>query len=233
MLDGFHATKHALRFGADMPLIVSADKAGTIALAESLASDLIDTLMSAVVEIPRDLYAELVPKPHPTATAAWARRPAESFYAGIRGSAIRPSPAVVLDNPRNLGNVGAVIRLAAGMGSSGVLTTGDMDPWHPQVIRGSAGLHFAVPVTKIGIEALPPGPLLALDPEGDDMRRMKIPDNTLVAFGSERHGISSELRKRADLLLAIPMQPKVSSYNLATSVAMVLYHWTLQNAGAR
>jgi RNA methyltransferase, TrmH family len=88
-------------------------------------------------------------------------------------------------------------------------------------------------VTKIGIETLPSGPLLALDPEGDDLRRMKIPDNALVAFGSERHGISSELRKRASQLLAIPMQPKVSSYNLATSVAMVLYHWTLQNSGAR
>jgi tRNA(Leu) C34 or U34 (ribose-2'-O)-methylase TrmL len=27
-------------------------------------------------------------------------------------------------------------------------------------------------------------------------------------------------------LLALPMRPQVSSYNLATSVAMTLYHWS-------
>jgi tRNA(Leu) C34 or U34 (ribose-2'-O)-methylase TrmL len=31
-------------------------------------------------------------------------------------------------------------------------------------------------------------------------------------------------------MLAIPMQPRVSSLNLATSVAVTLYAWRLRNA---
>jgi tRNA G18 (ribose-2'-O)-methylase SpoU len=72
---------------------------------------------------------------------------------------------------------------------------------------------------------LPPGPLYVLDPEGQDIRSVAIPDDALMAFGSERHGISPELRSRATTLVALPMRPQVSSYNLATSVAMALFHW--------
>jgi RNA methyltransferase, TrmH family len=33
------------------------------------------------------------------------------------------------------------------------------------------------------------------------------------------------VRKRATRLVALPMRPQVSSYHLATSVAMALFHW--------
>src|SRR5690606_19250193 len=64
------------------------------------------------------------------------------------------------------------------------------------------------------------------DPEGQDIRGIELPDDALLAFGSERSGLSPELRARADHLVALPMRPQVSSYNLATSVAMALYHWS-------
>lgn len=46
-----------------------------------------------------------------------------------------------------------------------------------------------------------------------------------MVFGSERHGVSAALRDRADALVSLPMRAQVSSYNLATSVGMALYHW--------
>lgn len=138
---------------------------------------------------------------------------------------------MVLDHPRNLGNAGAVIRLAAGFGATGVVTIGPLDPWHPTVVRGGAGLHFATAVERLTADELPAGPLFALDPEGDDIRGVKLPDDAVLAFGSERSGLSAELRARTDHLLSLPMRPQVSSYNLATSVAMTLYHWSA-GAGA-
>ena len=30
-----------------------------------------------------------------------------------------------------------------------MLTSGHNDPWHPDAIRGAAGLHFALPVARI------------------------------------------------------------------------------------
>ncbi|MEV7559892.1 RNA methyltransferase [Streptomyces sp. NPDC089795] len=222
LLDGFHALKHALRFGADVRTVIAEDPAAVRALARELAPD----VEGAVVRLARraDLK-EVLPRVHPTGVAALAVRPDRAAGIAGLGRLPRPAPVVVLDNPRNLGNVGAVVRLAAGFGATGVVTRGDLDPWHPNVVRAGAGLHYATTVERLALDELPPGPLYALDPEGADIRALTLPDDALLAFGSERHGISPELRARADHLVSLPMRPQVSSYNLATSVAMTLFHW--------
>ncbi|MER5541647.1 TrmH family RNA methyltransferase [Streptomyces sp. NPDC002589] len=226
LLDGFHALKHALRFGAEVPVAVTTDRGATLALAEELAGDVRDALDGLLTQVSAETYASLVPRPHPTGVAALAVRPSREANLRTLARIPRSAPVVVLDNPRNLGNAGAVIRLAAGFGATGVVTTGTLDPWHPTVVRGGAGLHFATAVERLGVDELPAGPLFALDPEGEDIRSTKLPDDAVLAFGSERSGLSAELRARADHLLALPMRPQVSSYNLATSVAMTLYHWS-------
>ncbi|GJF21297.1 TrmH family RNA methyltransferase [Streptomyces sp. HO565] len=226
LLDGFHALKHALRFGAGVPVAVTSDRAAVLALADELAPDVREALDGLLTEVPHAAYTSLVPRPHPTAVAALAVRPSREAALRTLAHTPRTSPVVVLDQPRNLGNAGAVIRLAAGFGATGVVTTGPLDPWHPTVVRGGAGLHFATAVERLDVAQLPAGPVFALDPEGEDIRGLKLPDDALLAFGSERSGLSGELRARADHLVALPMRPQVSSYNLATSVAMTLYHWS-------
>ncbi|MGP3978674.1 TrmH family RNA methyltransferase [Streptomyces sp. 8N114] len=221
LLDGFHALKHALRFGARVPVALTTDRGAALALAEELAPDLTGTLDELLGEVPGTTLRALVPRPHPTGVAALALRDAVTLPAAPD----REGPLVVLDNPRNLGNVGAVVRLAAGAGAGGVLTTGDVDPWHPAAVRAGAGLHFATPVERRPVAELPDGPLLAFDPEGADLRSVTLPAGAMLAFGSERRGLSAQMRARADRLVALPMRPQVSSYNLATSVAMALYHW--------
>jgi TrmH family RNA methyltransferase len=226
LLDGFHALKHAVRFHARVPVAVTTDRQAALSLADELAPDVRDTLDALLAEVPEDTYQTLVPRPHPTGVAALAVRPAREANLETLRRTPRRAPVVVLDNPRNLGNAGAVIRLAAGFGATGVVTTGTLDPWHPTVVRGGAGLHFATAVERLSVAELPPGPLFALDPEGEDIRGLKVPDDALLAFGSERTGLSAELRDRTDHLVSLPMRPQVSSYNLATSVAMTLYHWS-------
>lgn len=227
LLDGFHALKHAVRFGAEVTVAVTVDRGATLALADELAPDVRRALDALLTEVPEPVYASLVPRPHPTAVAALAVRPSRAAHLERLALMPRTAPVVVLDQPRNLGNAGAVIRLAAGFGATGVVTTGTLDPWHPTVVRAGAGLHFATAVERVTVGELPPGPLFALDPEGDDIRGTKLPDGAVLAFGSERSGLSADLRARADHLLSLPMRPQVSSYNLATSVAMTLYHWSL------
>ncbi|MDT0446046.1 TrmH family RNA methyltransferase [Streptomyces johnsoniae] len=219
LLDGFHALKHALRFGAEVPLAVAEDRAAALDLARDLAPDLHPRLAELLTPVPPRDLAALVPRPHPTGVAALAR-PAPRPPVPGRG------PVVVLENPRHLGNIGAVIRLAAGAGAAGVITTGTADPWHPAVLRAAAGLHYATAVDRAGgLDTLPPGPLYGLDPAGTDIRSVPVPDGALLAFGSERPGLSPALKERATGLVALPMREGVSSYNLATSVAMALFHW--------
>ncbi|MCT2589110.1 TrmH family RNA methyltransferase [Streptomyces sp. N2-109] len=232
LLDGFHALKHALRFGAEIPLALAQDRTAALALAAELAPDLAGRLDGMLRQVPPETLRELLPRPHPTGVAALAvrgsghRAPVPGEQPGARTP--RTAPLIVLDNPRHLGNIGAVIRLAAGCGAAGVLTTGTVDPWHPAVVRASAGLHFATAVERRLPAELPAGPTYALDPAGADLRTLTLPDEALLVFGSERSGLSPELRARADQLVALPMRPQVSSYNLATSVAMTLYHWMAQ-----
>jgi tRNA G18 (ribose-2'-O)-methylase SpoU len=194
---------------------VAIDRAAVLALARDLAPDIADRLDALLVEGP---LARLVPCVHPTGVAALAA------YPKVELPSPRQAPLVLLDNPRHLGNIGAVVRLAAGFSAAGVVTTGSVDPWHPSVVRAAAGLHFATPVLRV--TAPPSGPLYVLDPSGTDIRALAFPDDAVLAFGSERHGVSAEVRAAATELVAIPMRPGVSSFNLATSVAMALFHWS-------
>jgi TrmH family RNA methyltransferase len=113
-----------------------------------------------------------------------------------------------------------------------VLTTGAHDPWDPAALRGSAGLHFALPVGRVREDLLDGRPLLALDPDGDVLDPGRLPPGAVLAFGTERHGLSEELLARADARLRLPMRPGVSSLNLATAVSAVLFAWRLANPDA-
>lgn len=220
LLDGFHAVKHALRFGADLPAIITLDRPAALALASALAPDLRAVLAERLTEVDAATFTRLAG--HRTGVAALGMRPSWSLES-LSTAQRRGAPLVFLDEPRHLGNYGAVVRVAAGLGAAGVASTGSVDPWHPAVVRGSAGLHFALPVLRLSTVDDLDGPLVALDAAGRDARGFAIPDGAILAFGSERRGLSSKIRDRAGVLLALPMRPGVASYNLASAVAMVLY----------
>lgn len=222
VLEGFHALKHALRFGADVREALAADPAGLERLAAELAPDLAGSLPSRVTEVDEDLIARLVPQAPRTGVVAIAERPWLDLQAVLADP--RPAPLVLLEDPRTMGNMGACVRVAAAADAAGVLTTGGNDPWHPDALRGAAGLHYALPVAPL--EKLPgelDRPLVAIDPGGEDLRPGALPERAILAFGTERHGLSEELLGRADARLGIPMREGVSSLNLATAVAAVLF----------
>lgn len=232
ILEGFHALKHALRFGAVVTHAVTSDPDELAALAVALAPDVADELTRRCVPLPAaELRALGFSRPPHTGVVAIARRPRFSLRALLDGGApgdssgaARAAPVVLLEDPRHLGNVGAVVRVAAAAGAAGVVTTGARDPWDPAALRGAAGLHFALPVGRAedGFD-LAPRPLVALDPDGEPLGSAPLPPGALLAFGTERHGLSAALLARADARLRIPMRPGVSSLNLATAIAAVLY----------
>ncbi|MBB4664910.1 TrmH family RNA methyltransferase [Conexibacter arvalis] len=258
VLEGFHALKHALRFGAAIDAAAASDPDGLAALARELAPDVAAELTALAVAVPREELRRLAPRLPHTEVVAVARRPAFSPAAAL---AARPErPAVLLEDPRHLGNVGAVVRVAAAADAAAVVTTGPRDPWDPAAVRGAAGLHFALPVGSLGADAAAAlaaldaasgvagaeaagagaadagaaeragspsarrsRPLVALDPAGEPLGAAPLPAGALLAFGTERHGLSEALLARADRRLALPMRAGVSSLNLATAVAAVLY----------
>jgi TrmH family RNA methyltransferase len=224
VVEGFHALKHALRFGAVVEEVVAVQPQELERLALELAPDLAGTLAARAGGVDAETLARMVPHAPRTGVVAIVRRPSIDLVAVLAEA--RPAPVVLLEDPRTMGNMGACVRVAAAAGAAAVLTTGSNDPWHPEALRGAAGLHFALPVARLErLEALPPGdrPLVAVDPEGEAIGLAELRPRSILAFGTERYGLSEELLERADVRLAIPMREGVSSLNLATAVAAVLY----------
>lgn len=228
VLEGFHPLKHAMRFSANVLEVVTSDAAALERLAGALAPELAPRLRKLAREIDPAAFEQLAPLTPSTGVMALAERP--SIDAGATLADTREAPVVLLEDPRDLGNMGACVRVAAAADAAGVLSTGSHDPWHPDALRGSAGLHYALPVARLAsLQELEGAgrPLLALDPDGEALDPARLPPRSVLAFGTERHGLSEELLASADARIAIPMRAGVSSLNLATSVAAVLFAWRL------
>jgi TrmH family RNA methyltransferase len=244
VLEGFHPLKHALRFGASVVEVVCRDVDALDRLAEQLAPDQAGRMHELARAVPGEVFEQLAPLPPTTGVISLAERPVVDA-ATVLGSG-RPGPVVLLEDPRDLGNMGACVRVAAAADVAGVLTTGSHDPWAPDALRGAAGLHYALPVARLerlgdldgdadaassGAETAPVERLLlALDPDGEPLVPRELPARAVLAFGTERYGLSEELLARADARVSIPMREGVSSLNLATSVAAVLFAWRLNAA---
>jgi TrmH family RNA methyltransferase len=221
VLEGFHPIKHALRFGAEIVEVVVVEPERVQRLVAALSPD-IGTRLSGLIEtVPPEVFDELSPSPPATGIIAVARRPPVDIRRVLDDPG--PEPMVFLERVTSIWNIGAVVRVAAAAGAAGLFTTGLHDPWHPNALRTAAGLQYALPVTKV--DELPPSDrtIIAVDPEGEPLGSAPIPPRALLAFGTERHGVSPELLERAERRVAIPMRPGVSSLNLATAVAVVLY----------
>jgi len=226
VIEGFHPLKHALRFGVDILEAVSPDLDELAMLQAVYAPDIGAKMNGQISRVSNDVFERLGPSRPPTGVMAIARRPVVNLARLLDDPS--PAPVVLLENPRNLFNVGAAVRAAAAAGAAGVVNTGNLDPWKPAALTSGVGLQFALPVAQS--EHLPQHdrPLVAVDLGGESLSDFQIPDRALLAFGTERQGLTQGLLNAADSRVSIPMVNGISSLNLATSVAVVLYHWKLR-----
>jgi TrmH family RNA methyltransferase len=90
-----------------------------------------------------EVFASVAPTRSPQGVLAVAEEPRWPRWTGERGC------GVWLDGLQDPGNVGAVVRSAAGLGAACVLLgPGCADPWTPVAVRGSAGAVFRVPLER-------------------------------------------------------------------------------------
>jgi RNA methyltransferase, TrmH family len=225
LVEGFHAVKHALRFGAEFE-VVYATQNGLGGITASTAAD------PATVAYIRT-YGQLVTE------AEFCTLAPHSLYTGVCGLAKKSRPTnpsemskvpgmtVVLENPRKHDNVGAVVRVCAAKGVSGLVVTGDTSLWHAHSIRSAAGLQWAVPVfqdpSNDFLNMYSHRKLYACTDEGENMYTANIDLDPVFVFGTERAGLTLSVRENAFKKISIPMQENVSSMNLATSVSAVLF----------
>ena len=238
VLPGLHALKHALRFKAEINLSLTPNKTDLLKLAKQIAPDTLEFIEAKVEEVEPGQYKSLLKDAHRTGVISIARKPSFKLSNVLSSQ----KPIVLIEDCRNLKNLGAVIRVSAGADIGAVLSLSkQVDVWHPDVLIGSAGLNFALPCMNITEDDLSlikqTRTLVALDPEGEELKlnyghpeldsgsprkslKTRLP---IYIFGTERDGISPQLLNLSDSKIRIPMRKGVSSLNLATSVAVTLY----------
>lgn len=222
LIEGAQALKHAVRFEAEIEHIVTCDMSELQVLMDKLAPDISSVISPKITEVDTEAFAKISPKNHRTKVVTLAKRKLYSV-ANIDNE----KPIVFLEDPKDLENIGAVIRVTAAADAGAVITDAKVSVWHPAVIRGAAGLHYAVPVFNLTLSSLmnqfPDRTVVSLHPEGGDFHVNKVPRNAILIFGTERHGIKAKTLEGSDEILRLKMKEGVSSLNLATSVAATLY----------
>ena len=107
VLEGFHPLKHAIRFGAELLEVVAAAGGDLDELVAEYAPDGAAAIDEHVRVIPPDVFAKLAPVTPPTGVIAIAKRPKVSLNQILDNQ--DPAPVVLLENPRNLAPLAAVI----------------------------------------------------------------------------------------------------------------------------
>ena len=220
VIEGVQALKHAVRFEAEFEQIVTPDIELITNLLKELAPDTLQKVTQHITCVDDTVFSKLSTRPHRTKVIALAKQ------RSYKLTDIDPKkPIVYLEEPKDLENIGAVIRVAAGANAGAVCISGSANIWHPAVIRGAAGLHFALPVMNATLELLESlsRPLISLDPTGEEVLFSDSLLQAILIFGTERHGINPQTLGKSDTIIRLPMKLGVSSLNLATSVAATLY----------
>jgi TrmH family RNA methyltransferase len=137
---------------------------------------------------------------------------------------------VALEDMRDPGNLGTIIRTADAVAASGVILVGQScDPYSGDCVRATTGSIFGVPLVRmetdtfIGLCKSWRGDVVGTHLKGNDDFRRGYKSPTLLVMGSERRGLSEELAAACNSLVRIPMPGGAESLNVATATALMLY----------
>ena len=153
-----------------------------------------------------------------------------------------PQPArrvLILDEIREPGNLGAILRTAAAAGVElAILAPGCVDPYNSKVMRAGMGAHFRIPV----VEA--PWPeimsfcqdLTVYAASADSITEYTAVDwrcDWALILGNEARGLSPKAHSAAQKVIAIPMAAAAESLNVSSAAAVILFEARRQRRRSR
>ena len=136
---------------------------------------------------------------------------------------------VLLDNIKDAGNLGTIIRAASAFSVDGILLFGDtVDEFSPKTIRSSAGNMFKTPILKVSEKELLTFKkthkfLGTVCHSKNYLDKINKSENLILMFGSEAEGLCNKLLNLIDEEVTIKLSKNVESLNLALSVGIMLY----------
>ena len=148
--------------------------------------------------------------------------------------------ALLLDNLRDPGNLGTILRTAAAAGVQGViLPPGMVDVWSPKVVRAAMGAHFRLPIHTLSWDEFRKTTdhqgkkltvYLAEMETGMPYTQVDFRHPTAILVGGEAEGIGAQARQLVDETIHIPMPGRVESLNAAVAAGIILFEVVRQRA---
>lgn len=132
-----------------------------------------------------------------------------------------------LDDIREPGNLGGIIRSADAFGLDGlIISPNSCDLYNPKTVRSSMSSIFRVPIYFMSREDL-----VALDfniiatslENSRSTRDYKFKDKDIVVIGNEAKGVSGFLMSHAKSFLNIPISENVDSLNANVAASIIIY----------
>lgn len=199
---------------------------------EGVAKGLIGWALAAgaeVLEVSAAVLEKLAAKDNPQALLGvfrqrWSEAPAARDVAA-------PATWLALEEVRDPGNLGTIVRTVHAVGAAGVILVGTCcDPFARECVRATMGSLFAVPLVRMSRAAFLawrqdwPGEMVGTHLDArQDFRKGAYRAPVLLVMGGEGPGLSREVTEACDRLVKIPMAGRLDSLNLAVATALTLY----------
>ncbi len=145
---------------------------------------------------------------------------------------------LILDEIRDPGNLGAVLRVAAGAGVGQVwFTPGTSDPFNPKAVRAGMGAHFRVPLAWGSWErirsAVAGSQVWLADAKGERLYdEVDWCRPSVLIVGGEARGAGAQATRLAAGSVRIPLAGDVESLNLAVAAGVILFEAVRQRRQA-
>lgn len=154
-----------------------------------------------------------------------------AFKPIINISANNFSKIILLNEIKDSGNAGTIVRSAVAFGIDLIILFGDCcDFYSSKVIRSTAGNFFKIPILKLDdinqLKSLFSNHCFIstdLHKSSCSISDIKAINNYVFMFGSEANGLTTELSEISDKNFILDINNNVESLNLATSVSIILY----------
>lgn len=219
LLDGLHLVDACLAEGRAVEGLVLS---GTGAARPEIAHWLDRHPGLEVLLVPDRLFVDLVETESPSGILALAARPPT---AAIDGGA----DAIVLDGVQDPGNLGTLLRTAAGAGvPQAILGPGCADPWSAKALRAGQGAQFLIDVhEQVGLAGFlgdyrGVSVVTALDAT-NTLYELSFAPPVAWIFGAEGRGVSEPVVAAAAASVRIPMPGRTESLNVAAAAAVCLF----------
>jgi RNA methyltransferase, TrmH family len=202
------------------------------AAAGGVARGLVRSALEAgaeVLEVSDAVLAKLASKDNPQSLLGVFR---QRLADAPDPSAITPSDTwLALEEIRDPGNLGTIIRTADAAGIAGIILVGTTcDPFALESVRATMGSIFAVPIVRLDRETFFerakawPGEVIGTHLDArEDFRSVRYEGRELIVMGSEGPGLSGGAAAICSTLVKIPMSGALDSLNLSIATALMLY----------